>query len=284
MRKNIYLQVFLVVYFITLFGVKAQTSVYFCSKTNTYGFSYGTDDLSEASSKARKNCIQRGGVSPKKVISSDLRGYSAIAVGEDDEGDIHVGAAVGYDTRDEAEEMAKQVLRRNGWEKNARIEESFYDEPGYGEWSGFLGRTLIPIANNNFSASDNVGGELNRFTFYWTTGQINTDCFEFLLSTASYSGNDMEYKENTWALGYGYILGTAVNNMRFYLRGVGGFLNYNGEMEMTILGDTDYTEFSEWSWYFNAVAGMDLFIAENMGITAEVGLSRIPIISLGLVW
>ena len=102
----------------------AQTSVYVCSTNGSYGYSYGTKDVS---TYAYNKCVEYGGKTPYSILSVSSKGYGAIAVGKDTDGHPIVGAAAGHKNQGDAQNIAKQECSSRGGQ-NPYIAETFHDE------------------------------------------------------------------------------------------------------------------------------------------------------------
>lgn len=113
--KKLFLSLFVLAAFSLLLTetVYAQSSVWFCKETGSVGYAYGYEYYT-AYDKGYDACIEYGGVDPVLVVSTEYRGYGAIAIGEDYDGYRVIGAAVGYSNRREAERRAKDECRKSG--------------------------------------------------------------------------------------------------------------------------------------------------------------------------
>lgn len=58
---------------------RAQSAMYVCTTTGTYGFCYGTADVEKC---AYNKCLQYGGKSPSSAGYVSGKGYGAVAVGK----------------------------------------------------------------------------------------------------------------------------------------------------------------------------------------------------------
>lgn len=103
---------------------KAQSAIYLCTTTGTYGYCYGNNYVSTC---AYENCIKNGGKHPTQITYSSRKGYGAIATGRDFNGVPIVGAAAGCKTEEEAIKNAKHACISTG-AQSASIAETFYDE------------------------------------------------------------------------------------------------------------------------------------------------------------
>jgi hypothetical protein len=122
--KNVKLY-FLVLIIMMLSGnlLKAQTSVYVCSTTGTYGYCYGNNDVSTC---AYNNCIAYGGETPYSILYVSSKGYGAIALGTSAYGSQVVGAAAGYQYLEDAKNRAVQECTSRGGQ-NVYIDATFED-------------------------------------------------------------------------------------------------------------------------------------------------------------
>lgn len=117
-----------------------------------------------------------------------------------------------------------------------------------------------------------------------------TSSLEFMASFAKYqtskSGTEMQYNDHVYGAAYGLMLGGG-KNLRMYVRASVGVMYYAGELKSTtnILNKnvTDIQEFHKLTYYYNAVVGIDILIGSRFGISTEIGFSRIPFVSVGIV-
>lgn len=105
---------------------KAQSSVWFCKQTGAFGYAYGYD-YNTAYDKGYEACIEFGGADPELILSTEVKGYGAIAIGEDEDGDRVIGASAGYKTLEEAEKQAEEECKKSGG-LDIYIYDSWYDE------------------------------------------------------------------------------------------------------------------------------------------------------------
>jgi len=112
--KKLFLTVFAVV-FISASAPKlfSQSAVYFCTQTGAYGFAYGYS-YSTVFDKAIDACYNYGGNNPVLITSTEYRGYGAIALGKDANGNRVIGAAVGYSSLGEAKREAIRQCENYG--------------------------------------------------------------------------------------------------------------------------------------------------------------------------
>jgi hypothetical protein len=105
---------------------KAQSSVWFCKQTGAFGYAYGYD-YNTTYDKGYEACIEFGGADPVLVLSTEVKGYGAIAISEDEDGNRVIGASAGFTTMDEAEKQAEEECKKSGG-LNIYIYESWFDE------------------------------------------------------------------------------------------------------------------------------------------------------------
>lgn len=88
---------------IALFPVAllADTAVYFCEETGSYGASWGAA-MAQVTATAQKNCQDQGGSNCAELVTCEGTGYGAIAVSNNQV----IGAACGYNTQKEANKSA----------------------------------------------------------------------------------------------------------------------------------------------------------------------------------
>lgn len=105
----------------------AQSAVYFCASTGSYGFCYGAASEMAARECAYTNCIKSGGEKPEVIDFSTKKGYGAICIGEDYLGTKVIGVALGCATQDDADDLARQQCVDKGGNK-IRIKERWNDD------------------------------------------------------------------------------------------------------------------------------------------------------------
>jgi hypothetical protein len=104
----------------------SQSAVYFCTETGAFGYAYGYGSYDKALSEAYDACVSYGGTNPKLVTSTYNKGYGAIALGNDENGNRTIGAALGYSTKQEAEDEAIKICKKYGG-LDVYIHDSFND-------------------------------------------------------------------------------------------------------------------------------------------------------------
>jgi hypothetical protein len=120
------LSIFVVLFIVNSSQLKAQSAVYFCTETGAFGFAYGYNSVQEAKSAAYDACKDYGGTNPTLVTSTSQKGYGAIAIGTNDDGNSVIGVALGYGTLSEAKSEALRVCENSGGE-DAVIKKTFND-------------------------------------------------------------------------------------------------------------------------------------------------------------
>lgn len=120
------LSIFVVLFIVSSYQVKAQSAVYFCTETGAYGFAYGYNSIQEAKNAAYDACKDYGGTSPTLVTATAQKGYGAIAIGTDSDGNSVIGVALGYRTLSEARAEALRVCENSGG-GDAEIKKTFND-------------------------------------------------------------------------------------------------------------------------------------------------------------
>jgi hypothetical protein len=104
----------------------SQSAVYFCTETGAYGFAYGYSTESEAKTEAYNTCVSYGGTNPVLITSTYQKGYGAIALGNDANGNRVIGVAVGFSTLSGAKnEALKQCRDYGGYD--VKIENTWND-------------------------------------------------------------------------------------------------------------------------------------------------------------
>ncbi|MEI7483537.1 MAG: hypothetical protein WCK13_02405 [Ignavibacteriota bacterium] len=103
----------------------SQSAVYFCTETGAYGYAHGYS-YSDVFTKAYDACINYGGTAPVLITSSENKGYGAIALGTDANGNRVIGVALGYSTLSAAKsEALSQCENYGGY--GAYISDTFND-------------------------------------------------------------------------------------------------------------------------------------------------------------
>jgi hypothetical protein len=92
----------------------SQSAVYFCTATGAYGFAYGYSTESEAKTEAYNACINYGGTSPTLIASTSYKGYGAVAIGEDADGNRVIGVAIGFTSLSDAKKEAIKQCKDYG--------------------------------------------------------------------------------------------------------------------------------------------------------------------------
>lgn len=146
-----------------------------------------------------------------------------------------------------------------------------------------VGRIFYSLNNYQFSGSGEVEESLSRTTIYWTGSGIDEMSLELMISSGSYSTNEIDYEDSIYGFSLSYPFGMDMDGIRLFLRGVAGAVYYEGRTEIEIMDMTDITNFSDWSFYYNFTIGADIFLNDGFGITGKVGISKIPLVSLGII-
>lgn len=92
----------------------SQSAVYFCTETGAYGFAYGYSTESAAKTEAYNTCLSYGGTNPVLIASTYEKGYGAIALGTDDNGNRVIGVAMGYSSLSGAKQEAIRQCKAYG--------------------------------------------------------------------------------------------------------------------------------------------------------------------------
>lgn len=91
----------------------SQSAVYFCTESGAYGYAYGYS-YSVIFDKAYDACINYGGIKPVLITSTEYKGYGAIALGKNSNGNRVIGAAVGFSSLAEAKREAIRQCENYG--------------------------------------------------------------------------------------------------------------------------------------------------------------------------
>ena len=84
----------------------SQSAVYFCTSTGAYGYAYGQSTEYDSQTKAYNTCVNYGGTNPQLVTSTGQKGYGAIAIGKNSDGNRVIGVALGYSSLSKAKSEA----------------------------------------------------------------------------------------------------------------------------------------------------------------------------------
>jgi hypothetical protein len=120
--------VFSILFILLLLSSKgfSQSAVYFCTETGAYGFAYGYSTESQAKTEAYNTCINYGGTTPVLIASTYEKGYGAIALGTDANGNRVIGVAMGYSSLSGAKTEALRQCRDYGG-YDVKIENTWND-------------------------------------------------------------------------------------------------------------------------------------------------------------
>ena len=94
--------------------LSAQTAVYFCKLTGKYGFCYGGKSVMAARKCAYKQCLENGGTQPTVINTNENKGFGAICIGTNYDGDTVIGVSSGYTTQIEADDAAREACENEG--------------------------------------------------------------------------------------------------------------------------------------------------------------------------
>ncbi len=93
---------------------QAQSAVSI-SLNGAFGFVFGSGTAEEAIYNAHAQCTERGGTNCTTLVFSEDRGYGAIALSEEEDTDIVIGAGLGFSTPEMAAERAlAECIERGG--------------------------------------------------------------------------------------------------------------------------------------------------------------------------
>ncbi len=113
MKKIFVVLIVSMVFFAFAQKTYSQSAVYFCTETGAYGYAYGYS-YSDVFTKAYDACINYGGTAPVLITSTENRGYGAIALGKDSNGNRVIGVALGYSTLSGAKAEALRQCENYG--------------------------------------------------------------------------------------------------------------------------------------------------------------------------
>ena len=108
--------IFCILFIFSLFISKgfSQSAVYFCTETGAYGYAYGYSTESQAKTEAYNTCINYGGTNPTLIASTYEKGYGAIAIGNDANGNRVIGVAIGFSSLSSAKQEALRQCKDYG--------------------------------------------------------------------------------------------------------------------------------------------------------------------------
>ncbi len=104
MKKIILFSVFLILLFVS--KSFSQSAVYFCTETGAYGYAYNYSSEYDAKNEAYNQCVNYGGTNPVLIASTENKGYGAIAIGKNSDGNRVIGVALGYSSLSKAKNEA----------------------------------------------------------------------------------------------------------------------------------------------------------------------------------
>ncbi len=97
---------------LTAVGVYAQSAVYFCPDTTSYGYCYAGADVDQC---ALNKCQEYGGTNCQQIVDCQRKGYGAIALGENSSGAAVIGTSCGFGNLAGAKsEAIKQCTKYGG--------------------------------------------------------------------------------------------------------------------------------------------------------------------------
>ena len=105
MKKVIFMLSFVLMSMAGVNQLKAQTSVFYCSETGAYGYCYGKSNVKTC---AYNQCVNHGGTSPSQIFHTGSKGYGAIYIGTNSNGERVIGASGGYSNLEDAKKRAKR--------------------------------------------------------------------------------------------------------------------------------------------------------------------------------
>ena len=124
--KKLFLALFIIMLFFAVTpSVFSQSAVYFCTETGAYGYAYGYS-YDEVFDRAYNTCVKYGGTNPQLIASTEYKGFGAIALGKDYNGNRVIGVAMGYTyLRDAKNEAIRQCEEYGGY--NVYINDTWED-------------------------------------------------------------------------------------------------------------------------------------------------------------
>jgi hypothetical protein len=105
----------------------AQSAVYFCKLTGNYGFCHGGKSLMAVRECAYKQCLENNGIQPTVININENKGFGAICIGTNYDGDTVIGVASGYLTQIEADDAAREACENEGAVK-LKVKERWEDK------------------------------------------------------------------------------------------------------------------------------------------------------------
>ncbi|HTF05349.1 MAG TPA: hypothetical protein VK826_15070 [Bacteroidia bacterium] len=94
--------------------LNAQCAVYFCKLTGNYGFCYGGKSVMAARECAYEQCLENNGLQPIVLAVNEKKGFGAICMGTNYNGDTVIGVSTGHLTQIEADDAAREACENEG--------------------------------------------------------------------------------------------------------------------------------------------------------------------------
>ena len=95
-------------------NAKSQSAVYWDNSNGAVGIAWGLSSQEEAEDTAYSQCLQNGGVNPRRLASTEDKGFGVVAIGKTEDGDPVIAVALGEDTGDFADQQARYDCEYNG--------------------------------------------------------------------------------------------------------------------------------------------------------------------------
>lgn len=143
------------------------------------------------------------------------------------------------------------------------------------------------ITNYDFNGGADFDTDYNRYTL--TINSSTRDpgiawVHDGFVSLGYLSNETIDYVDIITGYGLGGQYATG-GQYSFYLMAVGGGLYYYSSLSYYIPGFSGETvEDDGFGFYYNVAAGVDMWVDKSWGITAQVALSSVPMLSVGFVF
>lgn len=177
----------------------------------------------------------------------------------------------------------KAYLKSNNGQYEEPTNEEVSTQQNYG-----LDRLSFALLNySGFNDSDEVfDGGISRISGTYQRVDARSGfslMAEVLVSVGFMSDEYISYWDLVGGFGGGLYYGFG-GSFNFYLSTSIGATNTAGEISYRGYGFSESTDISGWGFYYNAAAGFDVMFSDNFGLTCQVGVSPIPMLTVGVVW
>jgi hypothetical protein len=110
-------------------NASSQSAVYWDNSNGAVGIAWGLSSQEEAEDSAYSQCLQNGGLNPRLLASTEDKGFGAVAIGADEDGNPVIAVAIGEDSEEFANQQARYECEYKGATKvSIEIGASWDDE------------------------------------------------------------------------------------------------------------------------------------------------------------